>query len=96
MIDKEVIDAAYFDLDRLDDAATAVEDAIAALDAGEIRVAEKAGSEWVVNEWVKRAILLYFRLRPMEAFEVGPFEWNDRIPTKTKLAAAGVRSSRRE
>ncbi len=89
--DIELIDAAYADLDRLEDAASAVEDAIAALDAGEIRVAEKTGAGWVVNEWVKRAILLYFRMRPMEAVEVGPFEWHDRIPTKTNLAAAGVR-----
>ncbi|HEX2370606.1 MAG TPA: 2,3,4,5-tetrahydropyridine-2,6-dicarboxylate N-succinyltransferase, partial [Acidimicrobiia bacterium] len=89
--DIELIDAAYTDLDRLEDAASAVEDAIAALDAGEIRVAEKTSAGWVVNEWVKRAILLYFRMRPMEAVEVGPFEWHDRIPTKTNLAAAGVR-----
>ena len=89
--DIELIDAAYTDLDRLEDAASAVEDAIAALDAGEIRVAEKTSAGWVVNEWVKRAILLYFRMRPMEAVEVGPFEWHDRIPTKRNLAAAGVR-----
>jgi 2,3,4,5-tetrahydropyridine-2-carboxylate N-succinyltransferase len=75
----------------LEEAAPVVEEAIAALDAGEIRVAEKIGDDWVVNEWVKRAILLYFRLRPMEAVEVGPFEWHDRIPPKTNLAAAGVR-----
>jgi 2,3,4,5-tetrahydropyridine-2-carboxylate N-succinyltransferase len=68
-----------------------VEQAIAALDRGEVRVAEKVGDDWVVNEWVKEAILLYFRLRQMETIEVGPYEYHDKIPLKTGLAEQGIR-----
>jgi 2,3,4,5-tetrahydropyridine-2-carboxylate N-succinyltransferase len=67
------------------------EETIAALDRGEIRVAEKQGDDWVVNEEAKRAILDYFGLRKMEPIEVGPFEYHDKIPLKHGHAAAGVR-----
>ena len=68
-----------------------VEEAIAALDRGELRVAEKRGDEWVVHEWVKKAILLFFRLRKMEPVEVGPFLYHDKIPLKRDYAERGVR-----
>ena len=67
------------------------EETIAALDRGEIRVAEQRDGEWVVNEEAKAAILDYFRLRKMAPIEVGPFEYHDKIPLKTGHAAAGVR-----
>ncbi len=89
--DRALIEAAYADLDRLEEARHAVERTIAALDAGEVRVAEKAGGEWTVNEWVKQAILLYFRLAPLATIDAGPFEYHDKIPTKKDLAGAGVR-----
>jgi 2,3,4,5-tetrahydropyridine-2,6-dicarboxylate N-succinyltransferase len=68
-----------------------VEETIAALDRGELRVAEKRGDEWVVHEWVKKAILLYFRLRRMEPVELGPFLYHDKIPLKRDYAERGVR-----
>jgi 2,3,4,5-tetrahydropyridine-2,6-dicarboxylate N-succinyltransferase len=71
--------------------AGAVEATIAALDRGELRVAEKRDDEWIVNEWVKKAILLYFRLRRMEPLEVGPFLYHDKIPLKRDYAERGVR-----
>jgi 2,3,4,5-tetrahydropyridine-2-carboxylate N-succinyltransferase len=83
------IDALWEELDP--SRAGAVEETIAALDRGELRVAEKRGDEWVVNEWVKKAILLYFRLRPMEPVEVGPFAYHDKIPLKHDHAERGVR-----
>jgi 2,3,4,5-tetrahydropyridine-2-carboxylate N-succinyltransferase len=83
------IDALWEELDP--SRAGAVEETIAALDRGELRVAEKRGDEWVVNEWVKKAILLYFRLRPMEPVEVGPFVYHDKIPLKRDAAERGVR-----
>ncbi|MEX1207968.1 MAG: 2,3,4,5-tetrahydropyridine-2,6-dicarboxylate N-succinyltransferase [Acidimicrobiia bacterium] len=86
-----MIEAASADLDRLDEARPAVEETIAALDRGELRVAEKVDGEWVVHEWVKRAILLYFRIAGLRTWEVGPFEFHDKIPLKRGLAAAGVR-----
>jgi 2,3,4,5-tetrahydropyridine-2,6-dicarboxylate N-succinyltransferase len=72
-------------------AADAVERTIAALDRGAVRVAEKVEGDWVVNAWVKEAILLYFRLRSMETFEIGPYEYHDKIPLKTGLAEQGIR-----
>jgi len=68
-----------------------VEAIIAALDRGEIRVAEKADGEWRVNEEAKQAILDYFRLRDMEPLEAGPFEYLDKIPLKRDYARLGVR-----
>ena len=67
------------------------EETIAALDRGELRVAEPAGDDWVVNEEVQAAILDYFRLRQMEPREVGPFEYHDKIPLKSGYDALGVR-----
>ena len=71
--------------------AGAVEEAIRLLDAGIVRVAERAGDGWAVNEWAKKAILLLFRLRQMEAIEVGPFEYLDKVPLKRDYAERGVR-----
>jgi 2,3,4,5-tetrahydropyridine-2-carboxylate N-succinyltransferase len=68
-----------------------VEETIAALDRGEVRVAEKRDGEWVVNEDVKAAIVDYFRLRKMEPQEVGPFEYHDKIPLKRDFERLKVR-----
>ena len=68
-----------------------VEDTIAALDRGELRVAEKRDGEWVVNEEAKRAILEYFRVRKVEPQELGPFEYTDKIPLKHGHEHQGVR-----
>jgi len=69
----------------------AVEEAIRRLDRGEVRSAERGPGGWVVNEWVKKAILLYFRLRGTETVEVGPFQYRDKIPLKHDLEGSGVR-----
>jgi 2,3,4,5-tetrahydropyridine-2,6-dicarboxylate N-succinyltransferase len=68
-----------------------VDETIAALDRGEIRVAEKVGDDWQVNEDAKTAILEYFRVRKVEPIEVGPFEYLDKIPLKRDHAERGVR-----
>lgn len=68
-----------------------VEEIVAALDRGEMRVAEKVDGEWVVNEEAKQAILDFFRLRQIEPMEVGPFEYRDKIPLKKGYASLGVR-----
>ena len=83
------IDALWEELDP--SRADAVEETIAALDRGELRVAEKRADDWVVNEWVKKAILLYFRLRRMEPSKVGTFTYHDKIPLKHDYAERGVR-----
>jgi 2,3,4,5-tetrahydropyridine-2-carboxylate N-succinyltransferase len=68
-----------------------IEEAIAALDRGEVRVAERTSEGWIVNEWVKKAILLYFRLRKVTVMEVGDLQFLDKIPVKADYAARGVR-----
>lgn len=89
--DRETIEAAYANLDRLNGAVGAIERTIAALDRGEVRVAEKEDGEWRVNVWVKEAIMLYFRISSLETSHSGPFEYHDKIPTKKDLASAGIR-----
>jgi len=68
-----------------------VDETIAALDRGELRVAEKHDGEWRVNEKAKAAILEYFRVRKLEPIDVGPFEYLDKIPLKRDHAERGVR-----
>ncbi|RMA97870.1 2,3,4,5-tetrahydropyridine-2,6-dicarboxylate N-succinyltransferase [Hydrogenothermus marinus] len=69
----------------------AVRETIDLLDKGKIRVAEKKDGDWIVNEWVKQAILLYFPIQDMQVMEVGPFEYYDKIPLKKNWQDAGVR-----
>jgi len=73
------------------DALATVRAAIDLLDAGEARVAEALDGEVVVHEWLKEAILLLFRLSEMEAIELGPFEYADKIPLKHDYLGKGVR-----
>jgi 2,3,4,5-tetrahydropyridine-2-carboxylate N-succinyltransferase len=74
---------------RLD--AEAIEQAIELLDRGELRVAEPTADGWHVNEWAKKAILLYFRLRKVEPMDVGDLRYLDKIPVKRVDPSLGVR-----
>jgi 2,3,4,5-tetrahydropyridine-2-carboxylate N-succinyltransferase len=85
---RERIDAAYLSGEP---DAVAVSEAIRLLDRGEIRSAEPGRDGWIVHEWVKKAILLYFRMRRTETLEVGPFEYRDKIPLKHDLERSGAR-----
>ncbi|MGH9245865.1 MAG: 2,3,4,5-tetrahydropyridine-2,6-dicarboxylate N-succinyltransferase [Acidimicrobiales bacterium] len=69
----------------------AVEETIARLDRGELRMADKIDGEWHVNAWVQQAILLYFRTAPMGTLHAGPLEFHDRIPLKHDYDGLGVR-----
>ena len=69
----------------------AIRQVVNALDAGTIRVAEPKDGAWHVNEWVKKAVVLYFPIQQMETIEVGPFEFHDKIPLKTGYAEKGIR-----
>ncbi|HEY2705241.1 MAG TPA: 2,3,4,5-tetrahydropyridine-2,6-dicarboxylate N-succinyltransferase [Candidatus Dormibacteraeota bacterium] len=90
---QERIEAAWEGTTPLADPTTvaAVEEAIELLDSGAIRVASKEEGVWTVHEWVKKAILLYFRLRPVERMEAGVFEYSDKIALKRGYAQLGVR-----
>lgn len=61
------------------------------LDKGGLRVAEREGDGWKVNEWVKKAVILYFPIQQMETIEVGPFEFHDKIALKKNYKELGVR-----
>ncbi|MDD1524192.1 2,3,4,5-tetrahydropyridine-2,6-dicarboxylate N-succinyltransferase [Riemerella anatipestifer] len=69
----------------------AIREVIAKLDKGELRVAEPTASGWQVNEWVKKAVVMYFPIQKMETIEVGPFEFHDKMPLKRNYAEKGVR-----
>ena len=90
---REQIEAAFDDRELLkqEEYRQAVFDTIAALDSGELRVAEKEDGEWRSNAWVMKAISLYFTVAQMQTIYAGPFEYHDKIPTKKNLSAAGVR-----
>jgi 2,3,4,5-tetrahydropyridine-2-carboxylate N-succinyltransferase len=93
---RPLVTAAFADRELLrnPDHRHAVEEAIAALDRGELRVASPPGEDggaWATHPWVKEAILLFFALSKMESTTIGPFEFHDKIPLKHHLAAAGVR-----
>ena len=70
---------------------TAIRQVINLLDKGELRVAEPITEGWQVNEWVKKAVVLYFPIQKMETLEAGIFEYHDKMPLKTDYAAQGVR-----
>ncbi len=90
---QSVVENAWADRDQLRDAATqnAIREVIGMLDRGEVRVAEPSGDGWKVNEWVKKAVVLYFPIQKMETIEVGPFEFHDKIPLKSHYKDQGVR-----
>lgn len=69
----------------------AIDAVVAMLDAGELRVAEPQGDDWVVNQWAKQAVLLYFRAHEMESIESGIFEYRDKVPVKRDLEKKQVR-----
>lgn len=64
---------------------------IDSLDLGLLRVSEKINGEWKVNDWIKKAVILYFPIQKMETVEIGPLEFHDKIPLKSNYASKGVR-----
>ncbi len=74
-----------------DESKAAIREVVSQLDSGTLRVAEPTAGGWTVNEWVKKAVVMYFPIQKMETIEVGPFEFHDKIPLKTNYAEKGVR-----
>ncbi len=89
----KLIEDAWEDRDKLKDSEVrnVIFNTIEQLDKGKIRVAEKKDGEWIVNQWIKKAVILYFPIRQMETIEVPPFEFHDKIPLKTDFKQLGVR-----
>lgn len=91
---KSLILEAWSNRELLKDAqyAEAVRAVIEEVDKGRVRVASPSAEEWVVNEWVKQAILLYFAIQPMQTWEMPPFEFYDKMLLKKDYKDLGVRA----
>ncbi len=91
---KDQIEAAWSNRELLKDSSTikAIENVLEMLDVGKLRCAEPLeNGDWQVNEWVKKAVILYFPIRKMETIELSPFEYHDKMALKTGYAEKGVR-----
>ncbi len=90
---KKLIEDAWVDRNLLSfkEYTNAIEAVIERLDKGEIRVAERIGTRWHVNDWIKKAVILYFPIRQMEEIKVGPFVFHDKMKLKTDYKDLGVR-----
>ena len=90
---RQIIEKAWDDRSLLKEQATqdTIRKVVDLLDQGELRVAEPTANGWQVNEWVKKAVVLYFPIQKMETSEVGIFEYHDKIPLKRGYAEKGVR-----
>ncbi len=90
---RDIIERAWNDRSLLNDKEVilAVKTIIEDLDRGERRVAEPSADGWIVNEWIKKAVILYFPIQKMQTIEVGPFEFHDKMKLKTGYAKKGVR-----
>ena len=90
---QNTIETAWNNRDLLQEETTqnAIRKVIDLLDVGDLRVAEPTDNGWQVNEWVKKAVVLYFPIQKMETLEAGIFEYHDKIPLKTGYKAKGIR-----
>ena len=90
---RQIIENAWEDRTLLQhpDTQNAIRSVVESLDKGALRVAEPTQGGWQVNEWIKKAVILYFPIQQMESVEVGIFEFHDKIPLKRNYKALGVR-----
>lgn len=90
---KEIVETAWEkrELLQLTETQNAINEVVGLLDTGTLRVAEPVDGKWKVNEWVKKAVILYFPIRQMEVSEAGPLEFHDKIPLKHNYQKLGVR-----
>ena len=90
---KELIEKAWENRALLQEKETQqiIREVIDQLDRGVLRVAEPMGNDWKVNDWVKKAVIMYFPIQKMETIEVGPFEFHDKMALKRNYQALGVR-----
>lgn len=90
---RPIIEAAWDNRDLLKTDLTqdTIREVIQALDHGKLRVAEPGGDGWLVNEWIKKAVILYFPIQKMETIEIGPLEFYDKMQLKRNYESLGVR-----
>ena len=90
---KSIIEKAWNDRELLKEASTqdTIREVIDLIDLGKLRCAEPSDSGWQINEWVKKAVVLYFPIQKMEVLEAGIFEYHDKIPLKRGYQEKGIR-----
>jgi 2,3,4,5-tetrahydropyridine-2-carboxylate N-succinyltransferase len=90
---QQIIETAWEqrELLKTDESCEAIRKTIDLLDQGRIRVSEPTEEGWKLNEWIKKAVILYFPIQRMETIEVGPFEFHDKIALKNDFKKLGVR-----
>jgi 2,3,4,5-tetrahydropyridine-2-carboxylate N-succinyltransferase len=90
---QKIVESAWLNHNLLKDKSTqdAIRTVIELLDKGKIRVAEPVGNKWKINEWIKKAVILYFPIQKMKVTELGPFEFYDKISLKKGYKEQGVR-----
>ncbi|MBL6871535.1 MAG: 2,3,4,5-tetrahydropyridine-2,6-dicarboxylate N-succinyltransferase [Flavobacteriales bacterium] len=90
---ENIINNAWINRELLKDSNTiiAIEKVIDMLDIGELRVCDKVNEVWITNQWIKKAVILYFPIRKMETIEIGPLEFHDKMKLKSNYALKGVR-----
>lgn len=89
----KLIDTAWDEKSLLKNVETtdAIEQVLELIDNGRLRVAEVSDGKWIVNDWVKKAVIMYFIIRKMETMEIGMFEFHDKIPLKRNYKKLNVR-----
>ena len=90
---KNIIESAWNDRNQLKKTETidCINEIIKLLDQGKIRTANLIDDNWIVNDWVKKAIIMYFPIRKMTVEEIGPFEYHDKMSLKSGYRDLGVR-----
>src|SRR5438046_256197 len=90
---QQQIEAAWLNRELLKESSTqdTIRGVIELLDKGQIRIAEPVEGGWKINEWIKKAVILYFPIQQMQTIEVGPFEFHDKIALKKNYKELGVR-----
>lgn len=90
---QNIIESAWEDRSLLENKATqdTIREVVNQLDAGNLRVASPIEGGWQVNEWIKKAVVLYFPIQKMETFEAGPMEFRDKMPLKSGYKEKGIR-----
>ena len=90
---KSIIEKAWDNQELLNESSTisAIEEVVEMLDKGKLRIADNNDGNWIVHEWVKKAVVLYFPIRKMETIEIGPLEFHDKMKLKTNYKDLGVR-----
>jgi 2,3,4,5-tetrahydropyridine-2-carboxylate N-succinyltransferase len=90
---REIIESAWENRELLKEQNTidTIRKVVDLLDKGTLRVAEPVSDGWQVNEWIKKAVVLYFPIQKMETLEAGIFEYHDKIPLKRNFAERGIR-----